>query len=324
MVILGAGRFTYEVSGEDWGNLPEGWRYLEATAVAVDSHDNVHVFNRGSHPMIVFNPDGNVLRSWGEGVFSNAHGVGIGPDDSVYCVDNGYHTVSKFTPEGKLLMTIGVPGKPAAPMSGDPFCSPTQVAVDPRNGDLFVSDGYRNARVHKYSPDGRHLLSWGESGTDEGQFSLPHNIATDRDGWVYVSDRENQRIQVFDASGKYEAQFGLNIARPGCAYVDYSNGEKLVYVGEFFGGFSSNSAGMRIGPRISILDAEGKALARLGDQTFGDEPGRFYSPHGIAVDSRGDIYVAEVSLTENYGGLIPPLTDPTRDRRSLQKLVKKT
>ena len=150
MVILGAGRFTYEVSGEDWGNLPEGWSYKEATAVAVDSHVDVHVFNRGSHPMIVFSSDGNVLRAWGEGVFSNAHGVAIGPDDSVYCVDNGDHTVRKFTPEGKLLMTLGVPGKPALPMSGDPFSSPTQVAVDLRNGDLYVSDGYSNARVHKY------------------------------------------------------------------------------------------------------------------------------------------------------------------------------
>ena len=323
MVVLGGGGFTYEVSGENWGKLPEGWSYKEATAVAVDSQDNVHVFNRGSHPMIVFGSDGNVLRTWGEGVFSNAHGVAIGPDDSVYCVDNGDHTVRKFTPKGKLLMTLGVPGKPAVPMSGDPFSSPTHVAIDQRNGDLYVSDGYSNARVHKYSPDGRHLLSWGESGTDEGQFSLPHNIATDRDGWVYVADRENQRIQVFDPSGNYETQFGLNLSRPGCVHVDHSNGEKLVYVGEFFGGFSTNSTGLRLGPRVSILDAEGNVLARLGHQTFGDEPGRFYSPHGIAVDSAGDIYVADVSRTETYGGLIPPLAGPAGERRSLQKLVKK-
>tara|TARA_B100001971_G_C18127946_1_gene503144 strand:+ start:42 stop:1016 length:975 start_codon:yes stop_codon:yes gene_type:complete len=323
MTTLGAGRFTYEVSGRNWGNLPEGWSFVEATAVALDSHDNVHVFNRGSHPMIVFDSSGNVIRTWGEGVFSNPHGVAIGPDDSVYCVDNGDHVVRKFTPDGKLLMTIGVPGKPAPPMSGDPFSTPTQVAIDQRNGDLFVSDGYQNARVHKYSPDGRHLLSWGESGTDEGHFSLPHNVTTDKDGWVYVADRENQRIQVFDSNGKFEEQFGLNLARPGCVFVDYRSGEKLVYVGEFFAGFSSNSTGMRIGPRVSILDAEGNALARLGDQTFGDEPGRFLSPHGIAVDSRGDIYVAEVSRTENYGGLIPPLTDPKKERRSLRKLVKK-
>ena len=322
MSVLGTGRFTYEISGENWGNLPDTWSYKEATALALDSHDNVHVFNRGMHPMIVLNSDGDVLRTWGEGVFSNAHGVAIGPDDSVYCVDNGDHTVRKFSPEGKLLMTIGVPGEPAPPLSGDPFSQPTHVAVDKRNGDLFVSDGYYNARVHKYSPDGRHLFSWGESGTDEGQFNLPHNIATDQDGWVYVADRENQRIQIFDSNGRYETQWGLNLSRPGCVFVDQSGGEKLAYVGEFFGGFSTYETGMRIGPRISVLDSQGKILVRLGEHSFGDEPGRFYSPHAIAVDSRGDIYVAEVSRTETYYGIIPPLTDPDGERRSIQKLVK--
>ena len=322
MSVLGTGRFTYEISGENWGNLPDTWSYKEATALALDSHDNVHVFNRGLHPMIVLNSHGDVLRTWGEGVFSNAHGVAIGPDDSVYCVDNGDHTVRKFSPEGKLLMTIGVPGEPAPPLSGDPFSQPTHVAVDKRNGDLFVSDGYYNARVHKYSPDGRHLFSWGESGTDEGQFNLPHNIATDQDGWVYVADRENQRIQIFDSNGRYETQWGLNLARPGCVYVDLRGGEKLAYVGEFFSGFSSYEKGMRIGPRVSILDSQGKILARLGEHSFGDEAGRFYSPHAIAVDSKGDIYVAEVSRTETYYGIIPPLTDTNGERRSIQKLVK--
>lgn len=322
MTLLGSGRFTYEVSGENWGNLPGDWSYREATALALDSHDNVHVFNRGSHPMIVLDSGGDVIRAWGEGVFSNAHGVAIGPDDSVYCVDNGDHTVRKFSPEGRLLLTIGVPGKPAPPFSGEPFSQPTHVAVDKRNGDLFVSDGYSNARVHKYSPNGRHLLSWGESGTDEGQFNLPHNITTDLDGWVYVADRENHRIQIFDSNGRFETQWGLNLARPGCVFVDMSDGEKLAYVGEFFSGFSSYKAGMRIGPRISVLDSQGKILARLSEQSFGDEAGRFYSPHAIAVDSKGDIYVAEVSLTETYYGIIPPLTDPNGERRSIQKLVR--
>ena len=323
MVLVGTGPFTYEASDENWGNLPEGLSYREATALALDSHGNLHVFNRGSHPMIVLDPDGNVLRTWGEGGFVNPHGVAVGPDDSVYCVDFGDHTVRKFTPGGTILMTIGVPDKPALPMSGDPFSSPTHVAVDQRNGDLYVSDGYQNARVHKYSPDGRHILSWGESGTDEGQFSVPHNIITDGDGWVYVADRENQRIQIFDSNGRYESQWGLNLSRPACLAVKRSDGEKLAYVGEFFGGFSTNSAGMRLGPRVSILDGDGNVLARLGDQPFGQEAGRFFSPHAIAVDSRGDIYVAEVSVTESYGGLIPPLADPTEERRSLQKLVKR-
>ena len=149
MTLLGSGEFTYEVSGEDWGDLPDGWTYREATAVAVDSRDNVYVFNRGTCPMVVFDRNGSLLRTWGEGVFTNPHGVTIGPDDSVYCTDNGDHSVRKFTPEGKLLMTLGTPGQPSAPMGGDPFCVPAHLAVDPRNGDLYVADGYSNARVHQ-------------------------------------------------------------------------------------------------------------------------------------------------------------------------------
>lgn len=324
MVTLGSGRFTYEVSGNNWGNLPDDWRYVEATALALDSHDDLHVFNRGIHSMIVLNSDGDVLRTWGEGVFRNPHGVAIGPDDSVYCVDNGDHTVRKFNSDGELQFTIGDPGKPKPVLSGEPFSQPTHVAVDQRNGDIFVSDGYENASVHKYAPDGKYLFSWGESGTGEGEFNLPHNITTDKDGWVYVADRENQRIQIFDANGKYETQWGLNIARPGCVFIDDSGSEKIAYVGEFFAGFETYANAMRIGPRVSVLDSQGKILARLGEHTFGDETGRFYSPHAIAVDAKGDVYVAEVARTESYKGLIPPLTDPNAERRSIQKLVKKS
>ena len=319
MALLGSGRFSYEVSGEDWGNLPEGWSYIEATAVAVDSTDNVYVFNRGEHPMLVFDRDGNLLRSWGEGVFTSAHGVAVGPDGSVYCVDNGDHTVRRFTPEGKLLMTLGVKGRSAPAMSGDPFSTPCHLAVDWRTGELYVADGYSNARIHKYSPDGRLLFSWGESGTDEGQFNIVHNIATDGDGWVYVADRENHRIQVFDSKGTFQTQW-VNLSRAAALYVDHSD-QQLVYVGEYFGGIGTNKIGRRIGPRITILDREGSVLARLGDQPYGGEVGRFYAPHGIGVDSRGDIYVAEVSKSEAYGGLIPPSSG---ELRSLQKLVKKS
>ena len=316
MASLGSGQFTYEVSGADWGSLPEDWTYKEATAVAVDSADNVYVFNRGTHPMVVFDPDGNIVRTWGDGVFSNPHGVTIGPDDSVYCVDTGDHTVRQFTPEGKLLMTLGTQGSPSPAMSGDPFCKPAHLAVDPRNGDMYVADGYCNASVHKYTPDGRHLLSWGESGTAAGQFNIVYNVAVDADGWVYVADRENHRVQVFDDKGRFETQW-VNLSRAAClAIVD--NGQRLVYVGEYHCGIGSNWMGTGLGPRVSILNAEGEVLARVGDQTYGDEPGRFYSPHGIAFDSRGDIYVAEVSWSD-YGRRM----DPPKELRSMQKLVRK-
>ena len=172
MVTLGAGDFTYQVSGEDWGNIPEDWTYKEATAVAVDSDDNVYVFNRGTHPMVIFNSDGDVLRTWGDGIFANPHGVTIGPDGSVYCVDNGDHTVRQFAPNGKLLMTLGQPNQPASPMSGEPFNRPTHLAIDPHTGDLYVADGYSNAQVHKFTPDGRHLFSWGSQVRRKGNLTL--------------------------------------------------------------------------------------------------------------------------------------------------------
>ncbi len=315
MAILGGGEFTYEASGEEWGELPDGWQYNDATAVAVDSRDNVYVFNRGGHPIIVYDSGGRFLRSWGEDIFTMPHGVAIGPDDSVYCADVGDHTVRKLTPEGKLLLTLGEPGRPADAMSGEPFRAPTHLAVDPRSGELLVSDGYGNARVHRYDPDGRLIGSWGESGTFPGHFNIVHNIAIDGDGWVYVADRDNRRVQVFDVEGGYQAQW-VNLSRAACVYADTRGRRTLVYVGEYFAGLSSNALGRYLGPRVTIFEQSGEVAARLGDESYGDDPGRFYAPHGIAVDSRGDIYVAEVSAAE-FGAMMPG-----KKLRSMQKLVK--
>ena len=315
MAILGSGQYRYEVSGENFGDLPEGWIYREGTACAVDSKDNVYVFNRGGHPVIVFDDDGNFLSSWGDGIFNNPHAITIGPDDSVYCVDAGDHTVRKFTPDGQLLMTIGEKDKPAPAMSGKPFNRPTHLAVDPRNGDLYVADGYSNARVHKFTAGGEHVTSWGESGTDDGQFNIVHNIAMSADGMIYIGDRENHRLQVFDADGKHQATWG-NMSRVAAVCVDYRRGG-LVYTGEYFAGIESNKIGMRLGPRVCVYEPDGTLLARLSDESYGDEPGRFYSPHGIDVDSKGNIYVADVSYSD-YGMRM----DPPRELRSMQKLVK--
>jgi len=147
-VILGKGRHRYQVL-EGWGELPTGITYRDAAAVCVDSKDDVYVFTRGAHPVIVFDRNGRYLRSWGQDIgFTNAHGAAIGPDDLLYLTDDHGHAVRKCTRDGKVLLTIGTPKVPAPAFSGDPFNRCTHTALSPQ-GDIYVSDGYQNARVHK-------------------------------------------------------------------------------------------------------------------------------------------------------------------------------
>ncbi len=313
--VLGEGRFTYRVE-EGWGRLPDGWSFKEIGGVGVDKNDNVYVFNRGEHPVIVFDRAGKFLRSWGEGVFPHAHGLHVGPDDSLYLTDDGDHSVRKCSLDGKILLTLGIPGKPATFMSGTPFHRCTHTALAP-NGDIYVSDGYGNASVHKFSPDGKLLKSWGEPGTDPGQFNIVHNICCDADGWVYVADRENHRVQVFDGNGRFETQWH-NLHRP-CGLYMPNTRQPICYIGEL----GPERPGARhipnLGPRVSIVAHDGTLLARLGHEPAGLAPGRFIAPHGLAVDSHGDIYVGEVAWTS-----WPRLetTPPPADLRCLQKLVK--
>ena len=313
---MGQGQFRYEVLG-DWGKLPDGWELNDVAAVAVDKKDQVYIFNRGAHPMIVFDRQGNFLRSWGEGLFKRAHGVHIGPDEHLYCTDDGDHTVRKCTLEGKVVLTIGIPGEPAPYVSGEPFNRCTHTALSPR-GDIFVSDGYGNARVHKYSPDGKLLLSWGEPGCDPGQFNIPHNICADPDGWVYVADRENHRVQVFDANGKYQTQWN-NMHRP-CGLCAAQGRQPLFYIGELGPTMPVNREIPNLGPRISIVNHEGKLVGRVGDIRAGQALNQFIAPHGLAIDSRGDLYVGEVSYTA--WSQVYPGTEPPRGLRSLRKLVR--
>ncbi len=315
MVELGSGDYVYETTGQDWGKLQADATYKEATSVAVDADDNVYVFNRGTHPMIVFNPEGDILDTWGHGVFKTPHGVTVGPDGNIYCVDVGDHTIRKYTPKGEQLMELQA-GHPAGAMSGDPFNRPAHIAVDRDSGDLFVADGYSNARVHRYDPTGRLITSWGESGTGPGQFNIVHNVIIDDAGLVYIADRENQRVQVFDRDGNFQTQWN-DMSRVAAITMDNTD-DPLVYLGEYYCGIASNSMGTDLGPRVSVMDRKGKVLARLGTEAYGDEPGRFYSPHGLAVDSKGDLYVAEVSWSD-YGSQM----DPPRELRSMQKLVRK-
>ena len=260
--ILGSGDHRYRVV-ENWAKLPNAWTLTDVASVAVDSKDRVYVFNRGDHPMIVFDRDGNFIKSWGEGLFGRAHGLHIDAHDHLYCTDDGDHTVRKCSVDGKVLMTIGIPNKPAPFMSGEPFHRCTHTALSPK-GEIYVSDGYGNARVHKYTPDGKLIKSWGEPGSDPGQFNIVHNISTDADGWVYVADRENHRVQVFDGNGKYEAQWN-NLHRP-CALHCCGGKSPNFIIGELGPGLAVNRMTPNLGPRLTIVDSKGQRVARLGGE----------------------------------------------------------
>lgn len=302
---VGAGAWRYRAEAT-WAQLPAGWHFADVVGVATDSQGRVYVFNRSEHPLAVFLEDGKFVTSWGEGVFTRPHGITIGPDDTVWCTDDFGHCVRQFTLEGCLLRTLGTPGCPSDTgatsidyrticRAGPPFNYPTNLASSP-NGDLYLSDGYGNARVHHFSPDGKLLHSWGEPGSGPGQFHVPHGIAVDGEGVVYVADRENNRIQRFDPRGRYLDEW-TDLARPAEVFLDAAG---WVYVAELgfragrWPGTGSAEPGAT-GGRVSILDRRGRLQARWGGGDEPTAPGDFYAPHDIWVDRHGHLYVSEVA-----------------------------
>ena len=181
----------------------------------------------------------------------------MAPDGTIWLTDDGDHTVRQCTLDGKILLTIGIPGKPAPYMSGEPFHRCTHTALSPQADYLYISDGYGNSRVHKYTPDGKRVMSWGEPGTDPGQFNIAHNICCDPDGWVYVADRENHRVQVFDGNGKYEAQWN-NMHRPSGLYMETGTKTPRFFVGEIGPDMAVNIDLPGCGPRVSIYTQQGR------------------------------------------------------------------
>jgi DNA-binding beta-propeller fold protein YncE len=291
MHYLGVRPASYVLEPE-WARLPPGLRLGDVAGVAVDQDDRVYIFNRGAHPMVVLDREGKFLRSWGEGIFTRPHGVDIGRDGYVYCTDDGDHTVRQFTPEGTSILEMGVPGRGAESMSGRPFNRCTHTALSP-DGDIYVSDGYGNAHVHKFSADGRHLRTWGGPGSGPGQFNLPHNICCDAEGWVYVADRENNRIQIFDGEGRFETQW-RGLQRP-CAMCIQLRSPGQVYIGGLAPFRAAEELGPGQGPRITILTRQGDIAQQIGGERPGIAPTQYIAPHGIAVDSGGNIFLGEVA-----------------------------
>jgi DNA-binding beta-propeller fold protein YncE len=311
-MLYGTGKYTYELV-DGWAK-PKGWSFIDVCGLSIDSQDRVYILSRSAHPVAVFDREGNFLTSWGEEFFTRAHGSYSGPDGSVYCTDDGNHTVSKFTPEGKLLQVLGSKDQPSdtgyVPQSGGlseslatirhggpPFNRPTGIALSP-SGEIYVSDGYGNARVHKFTPDGTLLFSWGEPGNAPGQFKLPHSIWVDKRERVWVADRENNRIQIFDARGEFLSQW-TDLDHPTDIFID---DEETVYVSE-------------LSRRVSIFTIDSKLLARWSSQGQVKETDLFIAPHTIAVDSKGDLYVGEVSATHDK---------IDRGSRTVQKFARRT
>jgi hypothetical protein len=309
LVTVGQGDFTYELA-EGWEQLPAGWRHGDVVNVATDSRGRAYVFNRSEHPVMVYERDGRFVGSWGEGVFTRAHGITITNDDVVYCTDDKDHTVRKFTLEGELLQTIGTPHRPSdsgyveggttslatIQRGAGPFNRPTRLFEAP-SGDLYVTDGYGNARVHRFTAAGELLQSWGEPGDGPGQFNLPHSVWVHTDGRVFVCDRENDRVQIFGPTGEYLAAW-TNVTRPADLVID---ADGHVYLGELaWEAGTTTMAGRPIAEtrpsQVSVRDLDGNVLARWGGPDPFD-PASFSSAHGISVDRYGDVYVAEVAET---------------------------
>ena len=283
--VVGSGDYTYEVN-EDWARIPEGWE-MPAAEVAVDSRDRVFVYNRAlDHPIVIFDRDGNFLDSWGSGMFAMPHGMFIDSNDNLWLLDRDHSQVMKFTLTGEHLMTIGTRGfrsdtgvDPATPpleawktvkYGGPPFNLPQGIAVAV-SGEVFVADGMGNCRVHRFSPEGDHLLSWGEPGDGPGQFQLPHGLGIDRNGRVLVGDESNNRIQVFNQDGEHLTTWPTYLVGPAMAHIDRDD---IVYVPEHNGGL------------FSILTLEGERLAQWGSMVN-------RTCHSTWVDSHRNLYVVQ-------------------------------
>ena len=321
-MIVGSGDFRFEwVKG--WGRVPESITLGDVPGVAVDSRDRVYALQRGEPPIVIFDREGEFRGSWGDGVFKRTHGIHIAADDSVYTVDDVGQAVRRFSAEGVLQLEITAPDQTEATgyrrgyhrsvqRSGPPFCFPTMAAPSRDGRHVMVTDGYGNARLHRFDQQGALVGSFGDPGDGPSQFIIPHGIHVEADGTMLVCDRENERAQIFSAEGEYKGAWtGMhcpnNIVRDRDGYY-YTTELGRTVQGPPGAKYVVQDA---LSPRITVRDSQGSVVVWWE----APEPDRvWFAPHGIAVDSHGDVYVGEVSASNSYG-LAPP-------RAALHKFVR--
>ena len=280
-MIVGSGNFKYE-RVEGWAKVPEYFNVDDPVDIATDSRDRVYVGSRGNHPILIFDREGSFVSCWGEGHLMDPHGLYIGPDDKIYIADAKTHTVEKRTLGGELLMTLGTRFRAMPIMTNAPFNQPTSVVLGPK-GEMFVADGYGNFLVHKFSPEGKLLKTWGEHGNGPGQFELPHKLDIDSHGRLYVCDRNNDRIQIFSLDGEF-IEMWTDLQWPQDVCIDKKN--DLVYVVE-------SHMHQTFEPRVTVRDLKGNILSEFGGYEH-EGKGVLENSHTICVDSRGDIYIGDI------------------------------
>ena len=288
---------------ENWAQLPEGRTWGSTSAVDVDRDGNIWVAERcgantcaGSNlpPILEFDPSGKLLKSFGEGMFVFPHGIYAGQDGSVWVTDgqgkNGKgQQVFKFSPDGKVLMTLGKAG--VAGDGPDTFNQPSDVVVAP-NGDIFVADGHggnSNARVVKFSPDGKFIKAWGKKGSAPGEFDAPHGLAFDSRGRLFVADRANNRIQIFDQDGNFLEQW-TQFSRPSGIFIDKNDN---LYVADSESNTARHPGGWKRGIRVGSAK-DGSVTAFIPDPAPDPDHSATSAAEGVAADAQGNIYGAEV------------------------------
>jgi DNA-binding beta-propeller fold protein YncE len=274
---VGSNGYTYELV-EDFAKLPAGESFGLISRLTTDSKGNLYVFQRKDPPVLVFDSEGKFLRSWGTGQFKRPHGFRI-VDDLVYLTDQTDNVAMVYTLDGKLVKQLGTRGQHSDTGCEDwhnlplraagPFNHPTEMMPGP-SGDLYVTDGYRNSRVHRFSKDGELIQSWGQPGKSEpGEFHLPHSMAISPDGTLYVSDRANSRVQIFTPDGKFVAKW-TGMGGPN----DMARDQNGVF-------YLLEQATATSKPSVSVRDANGAVLTRW----------EMPHAHGMGIDSSGNIYV---------------------------------